>query len=495
MRENSADCSVQENACAAAPANAASGSQAKGKKRGECLEKARTMTETIFLRVIIALSCFVVFISGFFINIGFMPMEQVQAKLSISQSGSVTLEGMLSDVSFNQNVFNVVDALLVPVGGDGEAEGAIYDALSSRVTEVAGKYDTEIASLLAQAESDSRAVEKLIKLYEKIVTEITNSVTEINLVKLDRLEAENAYYDNSESLGQSGGGTVSEKVIKRADDSLIRTAVLAGFPVGTIYLQVVALVCLILELIAIFSKANNSVGEKFYFLYLGGFIFLFLIAQLSATTVAGAGMFCFVFAAVMMFLYLAGRIFVTRGIKDGGKIASLSLNGLAAVLSFVMLCLLFGASFEFGGIIKKVGAVFGLHTFDSTTMASGEGMIMTIVNFAVVGGLYLLSMVALSLLFYFTFVRLCKGKAIETPDIVLAAVSAGLPLVAYIALYVISAVGVVELLYAPSSYLVIGVVGLCVLAIVLLEPHILKTIGDAKKKEGPEEESVALPQN
>ena len=353
------------------------------REKGATLEKMRSVTERFIIRGITLLTCLIVFICGFFINIGFMPMEQVQSKVTLDIStGTADLQGMMSTVSFDQNIFNVFGALTVPLGGNAEEEQAIVDALTARVTDVVKKYESEITRLSAQVEAgNSRAAEQLVDLIERIVRDAARSVGGINLIKLDRLEAEQAFLNTS----QTEGTTLFENAAKQANDSIARTAIMAGYPVGVIYLQVVSLVALITTAIGMFASSKKFSGSKFFTLYLAGFVFLFLIAQFTATSVGGTGIFCFVFASVMLLLYMAGKIFTMRGMT-AEKIISVSAGGLATVLSFSALCILFGASFEFGGLVDKVGSVFGLHAFDGTSLVEGEGSLITVTNFGTHAG-------------------------------------------------------------------------------------------------------------
>ena len=146
------------------------------------------------------------------------------------------------------------------------------------------KYESEITRLSAQVEAgNSRAAEQLVDLIERIVRDAARSVGGINLIKLDRLEAEQAFLNTS----QTEGTTLFENAAKQANDSIARTAIMAGYPVGVIYLQVVSLVALITTAIGMFASSKKFSGSKFFTLYLAGFVFLFLIAQFTATSVGG----------------------------------------------------------------------------------------------------------------------------------------------------------------------------------------------------------------
>ena len=447
------------------------------REKGVTLEKMRSITERFIIRGITLLTCLIVFICGFFINIGFMPMEQVQSKVTLDiSSGTADLQGMMSTVSFDQNIFNVFGALTVPLGGNAEEEQAIVDALTARVTDVVKKYESEITRLSAQVEAgNSRAAEQLVDLIERIVRDAARSVGGINLIKLDRLEAEQAFLNSS----QTEGTTLFENAAKQANDSIARTAIMAGYPVGVIYLQVVSLVALITTTIGMFASSKKFSGSKFFTLYLAGFVFLFLIAQFTATSVGGTGIFCFVFASVMLLLYMAGKIFTMRGMT-AEKIISVSAGGLATVLSFSALCILFGASFEFGGLVDKVGSVFGLHAFDGTSLVEGEGSLITVTNFVTYGLIYLSSLVFSSLVFFMSLSRLKKGERGKVSDIVITAIAAAELIISYIAVYIVTEAYASELLIVPAAFIASGLLLLCTLAVWIVSGPIGKILAEGK---------------
>lgn len=435
----------------------------KGKK-GAVLEKLRAFTEQYVLGGIAMLACLVVFISGFFINISFAPMEQVQAKITLDSIVSIgNVDTALSTTTFEQNVFNVFGALAVPVGGDEEESERITNILLARVTDAVAKYDDELVevTLLAAQGEQERAAELMAGVMMRMLEDVSRSAADVNLIKLDRLEAESAY--GNAITGTESTAGISENVIKRADDTVARTAVMVGYPIGVIYLQVVSLVFLILTAIGMFSGNGKLRAGKFFTLYLIGFVFLFFIAQASATTIGGAGMFCFIFAAVMLLLYSAGRVFATRGM-NAEKIVAVSASGVAAVLSFAALCMLFGAAFEFGGLIDKVGSVFGLYAFDNASLEAGEGAYITASGFAGFGCVYLAILVLTSLVFFFSVSRLNKGSRGKAGDIVLSSIALAVTLISYLVLYILTETASGDLLSAPVAFLIAGVLLLCVLA-------------------------------
>ena len=425
-----------------AAATAVSGRNVSAPAKGGKLAAVRAYTENFLLRIVAIIVCAGVFIGGFFINISYMPMEQVQSKITIDSAGDASMEGMLMTSPFEQNVFNVIGALTVSfdLTENQEKSERITEAMTARVTEVMLRYEERITELAAQvSQGNERAVTELISLYRKAVRDITSSMADINLIEMDRLDAEIAYAE----------GEDSQTALKGADDALMRTAIMSGYMVGVIYLQVVALIYLILTVAGLFKKKNVSLG-KFFFLYMLGMFFLFGIGQLTATSLGGAGMFCFVFAVVLCAIWLAGKLFCGFRVSPQG-ILSLTVHTVAAVLSFAAVCLLFGNIFEFGGIADKIGAVFGLHVYESGAQLQ-NGMEMTMVNFFAVAVIYLAVYILAIIVFFRSAARLSKMEEVNAADKVLAAVAAGVSLVGYLALYSCCQTDAIELLFAPSVF-------------------------------------------
>ena len=415
-----------------AAATAVSGRNVSAPAKGGKLAAVRAYTENFLLRIVAIIVCAGVFIGGFFINISYMPMEQVQSKITIDSAGDASMEGMLMTSSFEQNVFNVIGALTVSfdLTENQEKSERITEAMTARVTEVMLRYEERITELAAQvSQGNERAVTELISLYRKAVRDITSSMADINLIEMDRLDAEIAYAQSEDS----------QTALKGADDALMRTAIMSGYMAGVIYLQVVALIYLILTVAGLFKKKNVSLGK-----------FLFCIGQLTATSLGGAGMFCFVFAVVLCAIWLAGKLFCGFRVSPQG-ILSLTVHTVAAVLSFAAVCLLFGNIFEFGGIADKIGAVFGLHVYESGAQLQ-NGMEMTMVNFFAVAVIYLAVYILAIIVFFRSAARLSKMEEVNAADKVLAAVAAGVSLVGYLALYSCCQTDAIELLFAPSVF-------------------------------------------
>lgn len=435
-----------------AGARAVSAQREKGAAAPECagaprgkkgVAAVRTFIEEIFLRIVAIVVCAGVFIGGFFINISFMPMEQVQSKITVDSAGDVSLEGMLMTSPFEQNVFNVIGALTVSfdLTENQEKSERITETMTARVTEVMLRYEERITELTAQvSQGNERALTELISLYRRAVRDITTSMADINLIEMDRLEAEIAYSESENS----------QIALKGANDALIRTAIMSGYMIGAVYLQVVALVYLIVAVIGLLAKKNVSVG-KFFFLYMLGICFLFGIGQLTATSLGGAGMFCFIFAVVLCAIWLAGKLFCGFRVSGQG-ILSLSIHTVATVLSFAAVCLLFGNIFEFGGIADKIGSVFGLHVYESGAADATYTVDSTLINFCAIAAIYLAVYVPAIIVFFRSAARLSKSEEVKTSDKVLSAVAAGVALVGYLALYICSQMNALELLVAPSAF-------------------------------------------
>lgn len=437
------------------------------------VQKMRNFTERYLLPGFAFLACLVVFIGGFFINISFMPMEQTQAKLSVDiSSGNTDIEGAFSTIAFEQNVFNVFGALGVPFGGNSDEATRIEEALFAQLTNLVDKYYDEIVrvSALDSMGEGERAAVELVQLLDRMAKEFSRSAANINVIKMDRLDAELTY---SAALEQTGeGGEVSQQVLKYANDTIARTAIMTGYPVGVIYLQIVSLVFLIMIAVGLIGGKKVS-GTKFFVLYLIGFAFLFLIGQLSATTIGGAGMFCFVFASVLFFLYLAARVLSSGKLTTEKGIVALA-NGAVMALSFAALCVTAFASYEFGGLVDRVGSVFGLYAFGST-MPGNDALSLTVSGILLYGLTYIPLLTLVSLSFFLSAKAVNKGSR-GVSAIVLAAVSLLCLWTVYLTLSILSAGGHIDILYAPHALFTSGALLLVAIILFIVRAVVLRKV-------------------
>ena len=401
---------------------------------------------TYILKSLVLLVSVIVFISGFFTTVKYVPQETLHNDFySYLINGSADMEdvaSMFSQKGFDQNVFNVFSAFAVGYDLEENTEQMqkLVEQVESKAKNIILKYQkrlTELTALVQQG--DKTAAKQMIDLMYKIVDEVMAGMENVNLIKLEKLEAEIAY---SSTTGTEGVGNLD--ALKNAQDLDIRMAVMVGYPVGYLFLQIVSLVFIILTMISLCRKKSARFG-KFFVLYLSGCLFLLAIGQLTACFLNPVGMFCFIFALVCGALYAVGNsLFSHRiGLND---VVAFSLKGFAFVFSFVAVVLLLGNFASFNATLDKIGAVFGL---SGDYGSSDEVMAFTLTNFLPSAILYL-TMLALSAVVFFraafTFSDVQKSAATLVP---LAAVTTGFGLVSYIVLGSLGMAGVLDLVMDP----------------------------------------------
>lgn len=451
---------------------------------GNRIAKLRFLMERYILLSIALLACLVVFISGFFIKISFIPLEGMHTKPEIT--GYYEIDEAVLTLHYEQNVINVFAALTVEVGGDKERLEELMNELTERAAEIIMPYQTEISDLDLQVYNGNfNAREDLVALFNRIAKEIAQSCADINLIEFDRQYAECLYYT---ATGDQ------EKNIKLADDSLIRSAIMVGYPVGVLYLQIVSLVFLIVATIELIMGKKKKFGVKFFCLYLIGMVFLFAIAQLSATAIGGTGMFCFIFVSVMLLLYLIGRMLTMQNFS-GKQIISVAADSSAAILSFIALCVLFAGTFKFGAVINKIGAVFGLHSFDRVSMEYGEGISITTKNLVTCGSFYLVTLVMLSVAFFLSVSCINKGGKGKLAYIIMTAIAAIIAISSYISLHILIDTIELELYSVPSVYIAIFVLLCCSLIIAIAGNVVNYYLGKSKKQKSQFEKSEDIREN
>lgn len=254
---------------------------------------------TYILKSLVLLVSVIVFISGFFTTVKYVPQETLHNDLfSYSIGSSVDLEdvaSMLLQKGFDQNVFNVFPALAVGYDKEENTEQMqeLVEQMESKMKNIVLKYQKRITELTVLVQQgDRKAAAQLTSLMYKIVDEVMAGMENVNLIKLEKLEAEIVY---SSSTNSEGVGNLD--ALKNAQDLDIRMAVMVGYPVGYLFLQIVSLVFIILTTISLCRKKSAHFG-KFFVLYLSGCLFLLAIGQLTACFLNPVGMFCFIFAIV-----------------------------------------------------------------------------------------------------------------------------------------------------------------------------------------------------
>ena len=409
---------------------------------------------TYLLKFLMLLVCFIVFISGFFTAIRYTPQEDMQSSLLFYSGDIDDIDDIVIGPDVEQNVFNVIPALFVgtdPAENQEELE-EITEKITVKIENIVKKYEDEITELtLLASQGNARAQSKLVKLIKQIVNEVADGLENVNLIKADALESEIAFSYYSE-VGDSNLSENGYRALKAAQDLDIRTAVMVGYPIGYIYLQVISLIFLIITMVSIFNKKAERGLGKFFIFYLTGFIFMFAIGQLTACSLNGVGMFCFIFALVIGVLYLAGKLMFGNILKVK-DIATLACKGIALVFTFVAVALLLNNYIIFNSVISKIGSVFGLHCYDSYSFTSQEQITSyTLVNFLPAAILYLATISLALAAFFHTTKYFLNFRKKEKGLLPLVCVSAGFGLLSYLVLVLLGLTGVTDSLMHGDAF-------------------------------------------
>ena len=421
---------------------------------------AYTGIRRIFARYVMPavslLACLVLFISGFFINISYYQMEQVQAQYDISVDTSFLT--MLANVPVEQNVFHVIGALTVGTDAEknAEEEENITAAMQAAVQNVLQKYQGRIAALSASAAAgDAGAGQALYELYEEMIDDFASSVANINVIRYDTVLAELNYSDFADGTG----GATFEQVEKHLVDTYWRAGLMLIYVAGYLFLQIVALAYLCLSLADLLGRRKKEGTGKFFCLYMIGCFAMFCAGQLTASSLNPVGFFCFVFAAVLCAVYCGMQAFC-RYKFDGQGICNIAVRAVCAAVPFAALCILTGSVYEFGVAVDKIGAVFGKAIFNSDQISEAAAD-MTVVNFFGTAvphlAVYVLLLIAfLQSLNAFVSDR-SVGIALPIACLVLAVADIGV-------LYGLTAADTIDLLYISGAFVAVAV--LCSLSVI-----------------------------
>lgn len=199
--------------------------------------RVQDIGRTYILKSLVLLVSVIVFISGFFTTVKYVPQETLHNDIfSYSVGSSVDMEdiaSMFSQKGFDQNVFNVFSAFAVGYDLEENTEQMqkLVEQVESKAKNIILKYQkrlTELTALVQQG--DKTAAKQMIDLMYKIVDEVMAGMENVNLIKLEKLEAEIAY---SSTTGTEGVGNLD--ALKNAQDLDIRMAVMVGYPVGYLF--------------------------------------------------------------------------------------------------------------------------------------------------------------------------------------------------------------------------------------------------------------------
>ena len=412
-----------------------------GNAKGKGFERFRTVMNAFVLRSIVCALCFIVFVSGFFMQMQYTSLDDINSDIELNIVGIQGLNDLLEGdvLKVEQNYFNAIFAATVGTDPEKNLEGCqeFEEKITSINTKIFEDYRDELMELRAAIEAGEAGAEnKLIDFLKKVLDEYCVRLSEINVIKYDRMIAEYSY-----SIAE-GPDYQIEKV---ANDMLIRNILLIGETAAYLYLQVTSTVFLILFGLGFIGKKRVKAG-KFFLMYLIGFFAMFAFCQLTATWINGVGMFCFVITVVLGGLYLIGDMLANRKVQASGVFA-LVAESLSAVFAFVACCLCYGSLVEFGGKVDKIGGVFGLHCFEEYAYEEGEGLKMTLMNLLMPGILYLAALTFSAFVFFMALRRMQTGKGVAVHAIVFTSLSAAFSVVFYLILFIGSQVGFLEVLY------------------------------------------------
>lgn len=429
----------------------------KKAQREERLKNIRSIIDMYGLRAMAFIAAAVVFVIGFFMQIQYKSTEQVQTKLTadISIDADITgLENMMAfEISFDQSMYSGVGALFVgfDLEENLERQKRIMEVMEADVGKVIQEnFDLllELGLLLESQDGDTegRAVELLDELSDKLAASFGN----VNLVELDRLEAEIAIATQEEQ--------VSESMIKLADETIIRTALLAVSGAIYTYLQVLSLLYVIIGLVNFTNKKPAS--SKFFVLYLIGFFALMLFSQITATGLNGAAIACFAIVAAMCFMYLLGKAFVEN--TEGKAIVNGAIGILSAGFLFAAACLFAAPMYGFGVSEDKLGALLGYNCFNGYIFAAGEASEIIINLFVPLSISYI---VGFLIVVGTMLVLMFDVRGGKMGGMICSLVATGYMALQYCALSLIVAQAGTELMFVGKEMLVIAI--LCCIAVIV----------------------------
>ncbi len=447
----------------------------------EYAARAKVWADKYLLHLFAILAAMSVFIVGIFMCFKFKPMEEVQAKVTSDTIVSGNVEDILmvafSSMSYEQTMFNPIGALFV--GFDEEKNQEEFDKLSEQVVTIVAKTTLEckdellrLSALMEATEGTpeeiAAAVEESNRIVQSILDRAAASMSNINLIKLDRLEAEIAY---------SGSDSADEATLKIANDSAIRTVLLCAGTAAYVYLQLIALIIVFRS--AVRFLQNKEAGMKLYVAYFIGFAFLLFVCEICAVTLNGAGIACFVLMSVF-----GGLSWLYRLFNSEASLVMAAAKTVVSALAFSAFCVFFRAMYDFGVSVDRVGAAFGLHGYDGTLNAENPGAGLLVTNLL---SLALPHLACMGLVLSSLLIALRSGLKGKTSGWILPLVSSVCVLLTYILLSVFAGNGL-ELVRVSTAMLAMLALCLLALAFALLEEYIFYTTRFASEQKVPQEQ-------
>lgn len=432
--------------------------QPAGSGRADAL---RRIFARIVMPAVAVLSCFVLFVSGFFIRFDYYTAEQVQARIDFT-SGNADVAAVLDSMPVEQNVFNVLEALFTgtDLAGNLERQEELQEQLSAKMQNVMQKYSVRIAELTFAAEAgDPDAFSELISIYYDVAEDYAQALADVNVIQLDVLDVEIAYAQMVEDRSTDD----LARMDKWLTDTYFRTGLLAVYSAGYIFLLSVSLVYFCISAAGLLKRKTGCLIGKYFPMYLIGCFVMMAAGQLTATSLNGTGMFCFIFAAAAALMYYGSRIFCTKKFDMRG-IADTAVKAVCTVLSFAALCVLAACDFEFGVAVDKIGAVFGLHIFDTSYTFGKDAVSTTMSNFFAAAVPYLAVFICMLIWFARQMNASWKDRG---EGLLFPAAVAGLALVQVIVFAFLPLVSVIELVGFPNGVLAVFLVCASALIVVI----------------------------
>ena len=430
---------------------AAEGDMQTAASVGACVKRfgaaVKIWTDRYLLRIFALMASLLVFVAGCFMQIRFKPAEQVQTSMSVSGSLGPDMSeiamALLQDAEFDQGMFNGISSLFV--GFDLEENSEKYQEMTNKVQEelnafLADNMDLvlELSAIYSSSEVNGK---EAVRLFNELESRLAGALSSTNLIVLDRLEAEVAY---------SSAETPTLAQEKLANEMVVRSVLLALTAAVYLYLQIVALVCLIRAAVDLIKKRKPGFG--FYVMYLIGFFVLFLLGQLTATGLNGAALASFVLASVFGGLQVLGHMLVNA--ESGTEAVGKAVSFVSAGFLFAAACLFGAQMYNFGVVSDQLGAVLGLNCFNGYTFQEGEATYMLLVNYLPAALLHIAGLVLVLIALFRTLGSVVSGRS---RGMILTAVATVFMLLFYISFNVCASFGLFDLKSVGVEMLVIFV--------------------------------------
>lgn len=408
----------------------------------------KSATEKYILHALVIVSALIVLISGFFVKYEYIPMEQLQT-YSQSASGSTQVDQIINDmfeeIKYEQSMFYPFGALFVgedAVENAKEIGGLQTNMDNASMGFLAQKGDVVLKLGLLLSTTDYDADEAM-KLIDEIRSGASGIYSDVNLMRLEKLQVKNQLLLADESVEAS----MTELYQRQLNDLTVRDAVLSAGSLIYIYLQIVAIIFIVVEGLAILKR--KTVSARFFAFYMPGIFALFAISQLTAVGLNGAAVACCAVAAIFCGLYALGKVWVTQK----GAVARRGLIGLFGSLCLLISACLFGSGmYSFGVRVNNIGAALGFNCYNGHVFAEGEINSAVMVNYLPLAAFHIIALALTIVSLVRMTVSAVKGEKCGWK---LPAVASAVTLAGYVAYKVCVLCGAVDLISLGGQMLVI----------------------------------------